>query len=682
MRKKAGLALMLSVTLMFGSVSVGAAESAPVSSGSIVETVEQTVQGNVDSNENTLTDSGNLENAAGSEVTAPTDTPEKEESFDTVPKEEVSVPDVPETTPEVKEKEPEEPAVTAEETTPEVQEEETVDPTTVVQTIGRVSVQADGRAYVSDENGNRVTTAGTPVIDGKKYYIAGDGYLVTGWLYLENWKMYFSPEDYTAQVGIYDIKGKKYLFNDDGVMQNYAGTTVIDGKKYWFSTDDASLGSGWLHLGNWKMYFDPVTYEAKTGLVNIEGEAYLFNSDGVMQGYAGTPVINGKKYWFASEGYLRFGWLHLGNWKMYFDPKTYEARTGLTNIEGHTYIFSDDGVMQGYAGTPVINGKKYWVTPEGYLNSGWLYLGNWKMYFDPTTFTVKTGLTDLNGKKYLFNSDGVMQNYAGTTVINGKKYWFSDDDASLNSGWLKLANWTMYFDPTTYQGAVGLTTISGTTYYFNKDGVMVTGLVDVKGTYYYFDSNGAMVKNATRTVNGIKLKFGSNGACTSILPESYRGPYKITVDRTNCVVTVYGDDGSGQFALPVKAFVCSVGLSSTPTPKGTFYTGSQAKVKELMGPSWGQYSTHIVNGVYFHSVATPSASDPGHNVPAGEYYKLGSPASHGCVRLLVGDAYWIYTHISAGTKVVIGDNLPMPLGKPSVPKMVKNGVDPTDPFNK
>ena len=326
--------------------------------------------------------------------------------------------------------------------------------------------------------------------------------------------------------------------------------------------------------------------------------------------------------------------------------------------------------------------KKYWIADEGYLKSGWLNLGNWKMYFDPETYAARTGITDLNGKKYLFNKDGVMQTYAGTTVIDGKKYWFSDDDASLKSGWLDLGGLKLYFDPTTYQAAVGLTTISGTTYYFNNDGVMMTGLIDINGKYYYFDSNGAMVKNASRTVNGIKLNFGSNGVCTSILPESYNGPYKITVDRTNCVVTVYGDDGSGNFALPVKAFVCSVGLPSTPTPAGTFYTGSKAKVKELMGPSWGQYSTHIVNGVYFHSVATSSASDPGHNVPAGEYYKLGSPASHGCVRLLVGDAYWIYTHVSSGTKVVIGDNLPMPLGKPSVPKMVTNGVDPTDPFNK
>ncbi|HAH78565.1 MAG TPA: L,D-transpeptidase, partial [Ruminococcaceae bacterium] len=33
--------------------------------------------------------------------------------------------------------------------------------------------------------------------------------------------------------------------------------------------------------------------------------------------------------------------------------------------------------------------------------------------------------------------------------------------------------------------------------------------------------------------------------------------------------------------------------------------------------------------------------------------KLGEPASHGCIRLPVEDAKWIYDNIPEGTKVVI-----------------------------
>ena len=576
MRKKTLVTLMLALSLMVGSINVGAAENAAADVA--VQQVEAV------SDELVMSDEPIVSEPEESDELVMSDEPIVSETEDVVPQ--------------------------------TTQSEKTADK----QLTEYVWQQADGKVYVCDEDGDRVWKSGTPIIGGEKYYIAGDGYLMSGWLILGNWKMYFDTETYTAKKGFSVIDGKTYLFNSDGVMQNYAGTTIIDGKKYWFSDDNASLKTGWLDLGQWKLYFD---------------------------------------------------------------PETFAAKTGLSEINGHMYIFSDDGAMQGYSGTPVINGEKYWVAPEGYLKSGWLYLTNWKMYFDPVTYQAKRGIVELDGKMYLFNRDGVMQNYAGTTIIDGKKYWFSDDNASLKTGWLDLLGMKLYFDPETYEGAVGFEKIDGKTYYFDHNGVMQTGLQKVNGKYYYFGDNGVMQTNVTKEINGIKMKFGADGACTNpVFSGNYAGPYLIKVDRTNCVITIYGDDGSGRFEYPVKAFVCSVGKASTPTPAGTYYTGARYKVKALMGPSWGQYSIHVVNGIYFHSVAAGSATDPGHTVPVGEYYKLGRPASHGCIRMLVGDAYWMYKNIPTGTKVIIGDNFPMPLGKPSVPTMVTPGVDPTDPFNK
>lgn len=277
-----------------------------------------------------------------------------------------------------------------------------------IATYGPVTVLSDGKAYLSDENGNRITTAGTPIVEGNKYYVAPDGYLRSGWLYLGSWKMYFDTTLYTARTGMSDIDGKKYLFNNDGIMANYAGTPVINGKKYWFSTDNASLKTGWLVLGQWKLYFDPATYSARIGMADIDGHRYLFNDDGVMQNYAGTPIINGKKYWFSTDGYLKTGWLVLGQWKLYFDPATYAAKTGLSDIGGKKYLFNDDGVMANYAGTPVINGKKYWFsTDDASLKTGWLNLGNMKMYFDPVTYQGAVGVTNINGEYYFFNNDCV-----------------------------------------------------------------------------------------------------------------------------------------------------------------------------------------------------------------------------------------------------------------------------------
>ena len=46
--------------------------------------------------------------------------------------------------------------------------------------------------------------------------------------------------------------------------------------------------SGWCDLGSWKMYYDPVTYEAAVGIRYIKGIRYEFDENGVL--------IEGKDY--------------------------------------------------------------------------------------------------------------------------------------------------------------------------------------------------------------------------------------------------------------------------------------------------------------------------------------------------------------------------------------------------
>ena len=63
-----------------------------------------------------------------------------------------------------------------------------------------------------------------------------------------------------------------------------------------------------------------------------------------------------------------------------------------------------------------------------------------------------------------------------------------------------------------------------------------------------------------------------------------------------------------------------------------------------------------------------------------EYQNLGSPASHGCIRLACGDAYYIYKNCPVGTRVVIFDG--SKADDPLQAKFVSqkwNGYDPTDP---
>ena len=319
---------------------------------------------------------------------------------------------------------------------------------------------------------------------GNKYMVYDDGSHYTGWYNMEpfGWLYFDSENNGAAAKGKHQITddgvSKSYLFNNDGINLRTPGTPIIDGNKYWIK-EDGSLGQGWLYLGRWKMYFDPSTFWARTvsdKVVDIKGQKYLFNADGVMQTFAGTTVINGAKYWFAEEGYLKCGWLTLGNWTLYFDTETYQCATGITQIDGKNYLFDNNGVLL-TSGTPVIDGKKYYIGTDNTLCTGWLYLGKWKMYFRPDTYvayTASDGPVDIDGHKYLFDSNGVMQTYAGTPVINGKKYWFSDDNASLKSGWLNLNGAKLYFDPNTYAAYVNCTVrLDDYNCRFNKDGILI-----------------------------------------------------------------------------------------------------------------------------------------------------------------------------------------------------------------
>lgn len=96
------------------------------------------------------------------------------------------------------------------------------------------------------------------------------------------------------------------------------------------------------------------------------------------------------------------------------------------------------------------------------------------------------------------------------------------------------------------------------------------------------------------------------------------------------------------------------GKYKTTTPLGTYHIQSErgtsfynASLKEGAN-YWTSWLNH---GEYlFHTVPT----DANGNYKKAEAAKLGKASgSHGCVRLSVPDAKWIYSNVPTGTKVVI-----------------------------
>ena len=247
------------------------------------------------------------------------------------------------------------------------------------------------------------------IIDGKKYMVYPDGTHYTGWLQLsDTWRLYFDPnQDGAAAVGLSEAEGRMYLFDANGILHTGAGTPVIDGEKYWMN-QDGSLNSGWLNLGKWRLYFDEETYEARTGLSWVGEKRYLFDANGSLYAESGTPVIDGHKYWFTDDGSLATGWLHLGSWTMYFDEETCQGAKGVTVIDGKTYVFEENGVLLTGTGTPVINGKKYCFNADGSIQTGWVTIGSWTFYFDPQTGAAATGVAEIDGNRCFFDKNGVL----------------------------------------------------------------------------------------------------------------------------------------------------------------------------------------------------------------------------------------------------------------------------------
>ena len=135
-------------------------------------------------------------------------------------------------------------------------------------------------------------------------------------------------------------------------------------------------------------------------------------------------------------------------------------------------------------------------------------------------------------------------------------------------------------------------------------------------------------------------------------------PFYIVVDVTNQVVHVYGRDAQGDYTVVVREMLCSTGTTANPSPVGDWVLNGR-KARWCKFPKWGDYAqwwTRINSDVAFHSVIYNTVSTMDLSVKS--YNRLGSRASHGCIRLLVSDAKWIYDNIPAGVTVTITEKLP------------------------
>ena len=273
---------------------------------------------------------------------------------------------------------------------------------------------------------------------------------------------------------------------------------------------------------------------------------------------------------------------------------------------------------------------------------------------------MATGWKKVDGKWYYLNSKGGME--TGWKYL-GRKWYYLKTDGSMATHWQLLNDIWYYFDPSSgvmasaprycvsaYKGA------HNDYYFFYENGKLGTGKGWKKngGYWYYTNSEGILYRNTT--VEGKYLdEFGRYGDPMDTKAQGYSSGtnYLILVDKSTFKVRVYkGSKGSW---TRIKDWDCTHGGSDTPN--GVFTIDDHVTKRDA---TWGwadfDFSTcHISAGNYFHSILFDKGT---RGNPYNQSYRilddqLRTTYSHGCIRLKLENAEWVWDNIPFGTKVVV-----------------------------
>ncbi len=398
---------------------------------------------------------------------------------------------------------------------------------------------------------------------------------------------------------------------------------------------------------------------------------YFRSSKGYI--YANQWFSKNKKYYYADkDGKLKSGWQTIANKTYYFNTKTLTRTTGWKKLSKKYYYFNSKG--QQITGWMKLKNYTYYLDPaaRGVKTVGWKTI-NKKTYYFNSNGRLQKGLITVNGQAYYCDKNGVRK--TGLITLNGKKYYFDKKNGgAMKTGWVTVSGKTYYMSNVKSrkgQAVTGWMQKGGAHYFFNSSGVMQKGWLTQNGKKYYLDPKTGKMLTGKQTISGKTYDFGTKGYITTAAPT---GELVIKVNQgTNCITIYRGN-------TPIKSLQCSVGLNGA-TPNGTFRILDKLRWHELMGPSWGQYCSHITSDILFHSVPYNRAYDP-RSLSITAYNNLGVAASHGCIRLNCASAKWLYDNCPIGTKVIIfrGTSANDPLGRPYVAP-IRDGIaiDPTDP---
>ena len=187
-----------------------------------------------------------------------------------------------------------------------------------------------------------------------------------------------------------------------------------------------------------------------------------------------------------------------------------------------------------------------------------------------------------------------------------------------------------------------LAEIHNSNYLFPNDDDINEKILEIKSLQQkYLDKNSAIAEASSQAL----ITIISPDNINTLNVESDTS-YLINVNIKTQKTYIYKGK-SDNWSL-VKSFPCSTGITGEDTPSGSFSIKERGDwfFSEQYNQG-GKYWTQVTGDILFHSL--PFDKDKTTVVD----YTMSKPSSHGCIRLSVDDAKWIYTNIPKDSKVII-----------------------------
>ena len=303
-----------------------------------------------------------------------------------------------------------------------------------------------------------------------------------------SWYYYNSNGDYVTDSWK-SYNGQYFYLGDDGAM--LTSQLIEDGDNhYYVDANGAMVKNTWVAV--------PADDDET---LDVDYRWYYFGSTGKAYRKSYGKTINGKKYGFDDDGKMLFGY-----------------------VEDNSYnIINDDE-------DPILNATYYFGTNEdGARHSGWLQYTDaltdkdedyYWFYFNTSNGKKVTGQTkNINGKKYSFDNDGIMD-FKWSTASFGESTgtaWYG----KLEDGALAKNQWIWNKPYGAEDGAKLDSTIT------DKD--------DETQRWFRTDASGKLVKGQTKKVNSKWYAFDEDGVMrTGLVRLSQAGVSGAKVKADDC----------------------------------------------------------------------------------------------------------------------------------------------------